>query len=91
MIMREKVDIISQPYDAEHFIAFFSKDDKDIGFKLHICEFNREMEYLFYDSKVKVVNGKTGFIFPNSVSIEDIVFEVERFIAQYKLDEIYFT
>lgn len=85
--MKTKIDIISQPYDAGHFIVFFTKNGQDIGFKFHICEFDREMEYLFYDCKAKVYDGKTGFIFPNSTSIEDIIFEAERFIMQYKFDE----
>lgn len=85
--MKAKIDIISQPYDAEHFIVFFSKNGRDMGFKFLICEFNREMEYLLYNCKVETNNGKTGFIFPNSTSIEDVIFEAERFIAKYQLND----
>lgn len=58
-----------------------------MGFKFLICEFNREMEYLLYNCKVETNNGKTGFIFPNSTSIEDVIFEAERFIAKYQLND----
>ena len=82
-----KIDITKQPYDTKHFIIYFSKNGKDIGFSLHICEFNKEMESLLYDCKVDVNNEKTGFVFPNSTSYEDVIREAERFIIQYKLDE----
>ena len=82
-----KIDIIKQPYDSEHFIIYFSKNGIDIGVRFHICEFNKEMEYLLYDCKVDVNNGKTGFIFSSSTSYEYVIREVERFIIQYKLDE----
>lgn len=81
-----EIDSIIQPYDTEHFIIFFSKNGQDRGFGLHICEFDKEMIYLGYDCKAEVNNGKSGFIFPNSTSTDDVIFEAKRFIVQYKLD-----
>ena len=84
--MKEKIVTTTQPFDENHYIIFFSIGGKDIGFSLHICEFNKEMEYLFYDCKVKVVNGKTDFIFQNTIPIDEVIFEMEKFIVQYNLD-----
>ena len=82
-----KIDITKQSYDTKHFIIYFSKNGKDVGFSFHVCGFNKEMEYLLYDCKVNINNGKTGFIFPNSTSYEDVIREIERFIIQYRLDK----
>ena len=82
-----KINITKRPYDKKHFIIYFSKTGKYVGFRFHICEFNKKMEYLMYDCKVDVNNRKTGFIFPNSTSYEDVIHESKRFIIQYKLDE----
>ncbi|MBR0529676.1 MAG: hypothetical protein IJJ76_07940 [Ruminococcus sp.] len=85
--MNEKIQITTEPFDANHYIMFCSKDNKDIGFSLHISEFNKEMGYLLYDCKVKVVEGRTGFIFPNTIPIDEIIIETKRFISQYNLDK----
>lgn len=84
--MIERIIVTKEQFDASHYMIFFSIDNEDIGFRLHIAEFNKEMEYLHYDCKVKVVNGRTGFIFSNTIPVEEIIFEAKRFISQYKLD-----
>lgn len=80
-----KIDILSYPYDAEHFVVFFTRNGHDLGFKFAICEFLRDMDYLGFDCRAKSIDGKTGFIFHNSTEKEDIIFEAERFMKQYKL------
>ena len=85
--MSERITITTEPFDADHYIVFCSKGNKDIGSGLHICEFDEEMKYLLYDCKVEVADGKTGFIFPNTIPEDEIIFETKRFILQYGLDK----
>lgn len=85
--MELNIKINSNPYDAEHFIVFFSKNGHGLGFELLVCEFDQNMRYLGYDCKVNYIDGKTGFIFHNSTKKDDIIFEIERFVRQYKIGD----
>lgn len=82
-----KIIISCYSYDSDHFILFFSKNGKDVGLYFGICEFDLEMKSLLYECNQELVNGRIGFIFPNSESKEDVILASEAFIRQYRMNE----
>lgn len=81
------INIRKERYDYGHYIIYIEKGAEDLGFSLAICGFHNHMEWLLYDCEHKVINDKTGFVFPNSDSFEDVLAETEDFIKRYKLDK----
>lgn len=87
-VTKGKVDILSQPYDNEHFVVFFMKDGRDIGMHFAVCGFDEEMDDLLFDCIIEKVGGKLGFIFNNSTPMSIIKCTVDRFIMMYHFDNL---
>lgn len=88
--------IEKQPYGKDHFILFFSKNGKDKALGFMICEFENEMNLLLYECEMKSMNGRTGFVFPNTPKflkvkgaayINCLYEDIEWFANNYGLDK----
>ena len=91
-----KTEIEKRKYDSDHFILLFSKDGKDCALSFLVCVFVNEMELLLYDCRTATVDGRTGFVFPNTPKalpvrgqkyMDCLYADIECFVTMYHLDD----
>ena len=81
------VTIRTERFNKKHFILFFQKGTEDIGFNAGVSGFLEHMEWLCYTCEQTAINGKTGFVFPYSDSVKDVVAEAKAFIKEHNLNQ----
>ncbi|MBQ8167556.1 MAG: hypothetical protein IJZ96_11080, partial [Lachnospiraceae bacterium] len=78
--MNVNVDIIVSEYSDTHRFVVVKREDKNLYMEMGLCQFIDEMEYWGMPTKGGVLNGEAGYVFSQSIDIEDIKMEIERFI-----------
>jgi hypothetical protein len=90
-IMENKKIIISiENYDDDNIIVYCEKDGKNVWKTFGLYNFRDEMDYWEMPTKLKEVNGKSGFVFSKEIDIDLLKSEIDRFICDNKLNEIDF-
>ena len=84
--MNNKINITIEDFDEDHVIVFLEKNKKDMSFIFALFEFQNEMEYWDFQTKLDRLNGKLGYVF-NKEDKPYLEAEITCFIERYNLNK----
>ena len=82
---KKSIDIEYESVGENEFIVNIFVDNKNQNLSFGLCEFENEMEYLGFATKLVDIDGKSGFLFSKTINKEMLEREIKRFAAHYDI------
>lgn len=82
---KKSIVIVYESVGKDEIIVNILVENKNENFSFGLCEFENEMEYLGYKTKLVDMEGKSGFLFDKNINKEMLEREIKRFASHYSI------
>lgn len=80
---KEKLNIIFQDWDLEHYFVIVTYNQKNIALNMGICEFGKDCEWWGYDDVLlEELDRELGWVFDKKDDKDGIMWQIDSFLRE---------